>query len=574
MEENAILMENVTFTYKNCDEPALKDVSLNIKQGRFTVIMGKTGAGKTTLTMLSNGIIPQVLEGSVEGTVISAGMDVSKYRVQTIAHRLGLVVQDPETQIFGRTVKEDVAFGPRNYLVPREEILRKISDSLEKVRLGGYEERETSQLSGGEKQRLAIAGILAMEPSIIVLDEPTSELDPRGREEIYATMQDLLKENGITVVAVEHSSQEITEKADEIVVLDDQHIVWQGKPYDFFRNLELVGKYGVKPIPVGETGWELYKKGLIRQDEIPLNIDDAYACVTRLLDGKKPAYNPEGRPAGSGKPLIELKDVHYRYENGKEAIRGVDLTINEGDYIALIGQNGAGKTTLAKMFNSLHKPESGTVMVCGKNTLDEEPNTLAQYVGYVFQNPDNQIFSTSVYKEMEYGLKNAGIPAEESDKRIHEVARMLGLESVLEEHPFSLGKGQRQRLAVASILVLKPKILVVDEPTTGQDWNGIRNMMQLIDELHRNGTTIVMITHDMDVVAKHAGRAIVMSQGRIVADGDVRSVIAKKEELAGAYVTRPQIVVLSDRLDGGDGRLALTSAELTGAILESLGVEK
>ena len=574
MEENAILMENVTFTYKNCDEPALKDVSLNIKQGRFTVIMGKTGAGKTTLTMLSNGIIPQVLEGSVEGTVISAGMDVSKYRVQTIAHRLGLVVQDPETQIFGRTVKEDVAFGPRNYLVPREEILRKISDSLEKVRLGGYEERETSQLSGGEKQRLAIAGILAMEPSIIVLDEPTSELDPRGREEIYATMQDLLKENGITVVAVEHSSQEITEKADEIVVLDDQHIVWQGKPYDFFRNLELVGKYGVKPIPVGETGWELYKKGLIRQDEIPLNIDDAYACVTRLLDGKKPAYNPEGRPAGSGKPLIELKDVHYRYENGKEAIRGVDLTINEGDYIALIGQNGAGKTTLAKMFNSLHKPESGTVMVCGKNTLDEEPNTLAQYVGYVFQNPDNQIFSTSVYKEMEYGLKNAGIPAEESDKRIHEVARMLGLESVLEEHPFSLGKGQRQRLAVASILVLKPKILVVDEPTTGQDWNGIRNMMQLIDELHRNGTTIVMITHDMDVVAKHAGRAIVMSQGRIVADGDVRSVIAKKEELAGAYVTRPQIVELSDRLYGGDGRLALTSAELTGAILESLGVEK
>lgn len=574
MEENAILMENVTFTYKNCDEPALKDVSLNIKQGRFTVIMGKTGAGKTTLTMLSNGIIPQVLEGSVEGTVISAGMDVSKYRVQTIAHRLGLVVQDPETQIFGRTVKEDVAFGPRNYLVPREEILRKISDSLEKVRLGGYEERETSQLSGGEKQRLAIAGILAMEPSIIVLDEPTSELDPRGREEIYATMQDLLKENGITVVAVEHSSQEITEKADEIVVLDDQHIVWQGKPYDFFRNLELVGKYGIKPIPVGETGWELYKKGLIRQDEIPLNIDDAYACVTRLLDGKKPAYNPEGRPAGSGKPLIELKDVHYRYENGKEAIRGVDLTINEGDYIALIGQNGAGKTTLAKMFNSLHKPESGTVMVCGKNTLDEEPNTLAQYVGYVFQNPDNQIFSTSVYKEMEYGLKNAGIPAEESDKRIHEVARMLGLESVLEEHPFSLGKGQRQRLAVASILVLKPKILVVDEPTTGQDWNGIRNMMQLIDELHRNGTTIVMITHDMDVVAKHAGRAIVMSQGRIVADGDVRSVMAKKEELAGAYVTRPQIVELSDRLYGGDGRLALTSAELTGAILESLGVEK
>lgn len=572
MAHEAIKIENLTFTYKNAEAPALQNINLTVKRGKFTVIMGRTGAGKSTLTMLFNGIIPQVKDGHVEGSVISGGLDVSKYRVQTIAKQLGLVVQDPETQIFGRTVQEDVAFGPRNYLVCREEILERIADALHMVRLDGYENRQTSQLSGGERQRLAIAGILVMKPSIIVLDEPTAELDPIGREEIYSTMRGLLADNGITVVTVEHSSQEISEKADEIVVLDDKHIVWQGDPRIFFRNIELVRQYGIKPLPMSLVGWELYQKGLIAQSDIPLSVDDAYTCITTLLSSRALRPVDRGAPYTPGDPLIELKDVTFRYDNGKTALDGVSLRINEGDYLALIGQNGAGKTTLAKLFNSLHKPCTGTVTVCGRDTRNEEPNTLSQFIGYVFQNPDNQIFSTSVYKEMEFGLKNAGIDPEESDRRIREVAGLLGLTSVLEENPFSLGKGQRQRLAVASILVLKPKILVVDEPTTGQDWDGIQNMMKFIDELHAAGTTIVIITHDMDVVARHANRTVVMSHGKIIADGDTRSVMSEAEVLEKAYITRPQIVQLSDRLYGGTGTLALTAEELTAAVLESLEV--
>lgn len=572
MAHEAIKIENLTFTYKNAEAPALQNINLTVKRGKFTVIMGRTGAGKSTLTMLFNGIIPQVKDGHVEGSVISGGLDVSKYRVQTIAKQLGLVVQDPETQIFGRTVQEDVAFGPRNYLVCREEILERIADALHMVRLDGYENRQTSQLSGGERQRLAIAGILVMKPSIIVLDEPTAELDPIGREEIYSTMRGLLADNGITVVTVEHSSQEISEKADEIVVLDDKHIVWQGDPRIFFRNIELVRQYGIKPLPMSLVGWELYQKGLIAQSDIPLSVDDAYTCITTLLSSRALRPVDRGAPYTPGDPLIELKDVTFRYDNGKTALDGVSLRINEGDYLALIGQNGAGKTTLAKLFNSLHKPCTGTVTVCGRDTRNEEPNTLSQFIGYVFQNPDNQIFSTSVYKEMEFGLKNAGIDPEESDRRIREVAGLLGLTSVLEENPFSLGKGQRQRLAVASILVLKPKILVVDEPTTGQDWDGIQNMMKFIDELHAAGTTIVIITHDMDVVARHANRTVVMSHGKIIADGDTRSVMSEAEVLEKAYITRPQIVQLSDRLYGGTGTLALTAEELTTAVLESLEV--
>ena len=485
-----------------------------------------------------------------------------------MAREIGLVLQDPETQIFGRTVDEDTAFGPRNYLVPRDEIKERIKSALNKVRLDGYEKRQTSQLSGGEKQRLAIAGILAMDPSIIILDEPTSELDPIGREEIYSTMVSLQKDQKKTVVAVEHSSQEISEKADSIVVLSDAHVVWQGSPKDFFRELDLVERYGIKPLPVSKVGWELYKKGFIAKEEIPLTVDDAYSLVLRLLDGRKLGFSPAEAPRQERTKLIEVNDVHYQYDKSKEALKGVSFDIYEGDYVALIGQNGAGKTTLAKHFNSLFKPTSGRILVCGKDTKNEEPNTLAEQIGYVFQNPDNQIFSTSVYKEMEYGLKALKLSEEEMSKRIHEIARLLGIEKVLDEHPFSLGKGERQRVAVASILVLKPKILVVDEPTTGQDWDGIQNMMKLIDELHANGTTIVMITHDMDVVATHANRVIVMAKGSIVADGSVRDVFKQEKALKDAYVARPQIPELSERL--GLQGMALTAQELGGALISSL----
>ncbi len=572
MANSAIEIKDLSFTYKNSDVEVLKDINLSIEEGKFTVIMGRTGAGKTTLAMLPNGIIPQLVEGTVKGTIIATGKDVSNYRVQTMAKEIGLVLQDPETQIFGRTVDEDTAFGPRNYLVPREEIKERIKAALAKVRLDGYEKRHTSQLSGGEKQRLAIAGILAMNPSIIILDEPTSELDPIGREEIYSTMVSLQKDQKKTVVAVEHSSQEISEKADNIIVLSDAHVVWEGAPKDFFRELDLVDKYGIKPLPVSQIGWELFKKGFISKEEIPLSVDDAYSLVVRLLDGKKLKFTPKMDTKSEKKKLIEVKDIHFQYDKDKEALKGVSFDIYEGDYVALIGQNGAGKTTLAKHFNSLFKPTSGQIIVCGKDTKHEEPNTLAEQIGYVFQNPDNQIFSTSVYKEMEYGLKALKLSEQEMSERIHEVAKLLDIEKVLEEHPFSLGKGERQRIAVASILVLKPKILVVDEPTTGQDWDGIQNMMKLIDELHANGTTIIMITHDMDVVATHANRVIVMAKGSMVADGTVRDVFKQEKALNDAYVSRPQIPELSERL--GLENMALTAKELSDALIATLEASK
>jgi energy-coupling factor transport system ATP-binding protein len=573
---NDIKVQDLSYTYPKGEAEVLSGVSLEVKEGEFTVIMGHTGAGKTTLLMCLNGIIPQLLEGEEKGRIEIGGLDVGKYRVQTLSRHVGLVMQDSETQVFGRSVEEDVAFGPRNYLVPREEIFVRVDQALARVRLAGYNKRSTHELSGGEKQRLAIAGVLAMKPEILILDEPTSELDPLGRDEIYATIADLRREKKLTIVAVEHSSQEIHERADNIIVLSGGKIVWSGQPSLFFRDVDLVNKTGIKPIPVSVMGHRLLEKGLIKREEIPLNLDDAYALIERLLGGRRLRAPSPARAASreqqsdKRRPLISIRNLVHEYGNGKRAIDGLSLEIYEGDFVALIGQNGAGKTTLAKHFNSILKPSSGSVEVCGVDAAKSEPEDLSRHIGYVFQNPDHQIFCQSVYKELEYGLKNLELGEDEIKRRIDSVLELTGLSRQRDEHPFSLGKGERQMIAVASILVLEPEILVVDEPTTGLDWAGVKRMMDLINKLHDKGTTIVMITHDMDILSHNASRAVVMRHGKIVMDGAPAEVFGAEEELKEAYVTPPEIARLSVRLSRmGLDRIVTDEEELADIVISS-----
>lgn len=539
----------VSYRYPKADSDVLRGIELSLKAGSFTVVMGQTGAGKSTLLMALNGVIPHLKEGTMTGEVILDGTSLRDFRVQTITEYIGLVLQDPESQILGRTVAEDVAFGPRNYLVPREEINRRVSDCLVRVQLSAFAERETSQLSGGQKQRLAIAGILALKPEVLCLDEPTSELDPQGREEIYATVDRLRHSEDATIVAVEHASADVVHRADQLVVLKDGAVSWQGVPADFFRDLELVEQNLVKPLPLTAIGDHLAKAGLIGRAEIPLDLEAAVALVDRLAAGRAlPGPAVDAAAAEQGAPVIEIRDLVHTYPGGHRGLSGVNLTIQAGEYVALVGRNGAGKTTLAKHLNRILQPSSGQVIVNGVDAATLQPWELARQVGYVFQNPDHQIFCASVAEEVAYGLKTVGTPQPEIDARLDEVLGFTGLSNVRDEHPFSLGKGERQRIAVASILALRPQILVVDEPTTGQDWAGVQAMMKLIDELNAAGTTIVMVTHDIDVVAHHARRVVVMSDGLVAADGPTADVLAQTDVLAAAAVTTTDTVALSRRL--------------------------
>lgn len=568
-----IELEDLSYTYPNASEPSLRNINLSVEKGKFVALLGSTGAGKTTLSLCLNGLIPQLLEGKLSGRVRIAGKDVGKTAVQSLAKVLGLVLQDPETQIIGRSVEEDTAFGPRNFLVPAKEIEQRIDQALATVRLTGYNQRLTEELSGGEKQRLAIAGVLAMEPEILVLDEPTSELDPLGRSEIYDTLTALRRKKNLTILLVDHSTEELIDKVDEVVVLNHGELVWKGFPSDLFRNLPLLRQWGIKPLPVSELGWEFYEKGWISMAEIPLDVPAAEGMLRGLilrygngpghpLDGVKYLGKSHNQVQQHGEDLgskyehnhsekvlaVEIKDLTYQYNSGPPALRRITLTINSGEFLALIGQNGAGKTTLAKHFNGLLHPTSGEVIIEGMNTLRVDTSELAKTVGYVFQNPDHQIFSATVEKELEFGLKNAGYRGSEIKKRVTEVLEYTGLEPYRNVHPFSLGKGERQMIAVASILVLKPKLLIIDEPTTGSDWAGVKTMMALIEKLHSAGTTIIMISHDMDLVAQYAKRVIVMKDGEISLDGTPQEIFSNEEVLRESFLAAPQLCKLSLQL--------------------------
>ncbi|SHN73027.1 ABC transporter ATP-binding protein [Desulfitobacterium chlororespirans] len=571
--ETVIELRNVSYRYPRAEEESLKQVSLAVAKGKFIALMGPTGAGKTTLSLCLNGLIPQFLQGELQGEVRIGGKDTREVRVQDLAKQVGLVLQDAESQIIGRTVGEDVAFGPRNFGVPLQEIQQRVAQALAKVRLNGYDQRSTAELSGGEKQRLVIAGVLALEPELLVMDEPASELDPEGRFQVYRTLDDLCCERERTILVVEHSSEEILHRAHEVIVLKHGKIAWQGAPEKLFRNIPLLQEFGIKPLPVSLLGWSFWQRGWIEGQDIPLDVAEAESLIRNLIgrsslqnrvvplieppargkvhqekETEKSPLNMEAGKSPLNSALIQIKQLVHRFESGQTGVQGIDLNIEKGEFVALAGANGAGKTTLAKHINGLLRPTEGEVIVKGLNIKDVDTAQLAKTVGYVFQNPDHQIFSVSVEKELEFGLKNAGFTRTEIAERITQALALTGLENYRQVHPYTLSKGERQFIAVASVLALTPEILVIDEPTTGLDWVGVEKIMKLLQQLHREGTTILMISHDMDSVADYAERVIILREGQVMIDAPPWEAFADESMLRQAAVLPPQLCVLNQRL--------------------------
>lgn len=549
---NAVELKNVSYSYPNSRQASLNNVNFSVAKGSFVAVMGPNGAGKTTLSLCLNGLIPQLLEGELAGDVTVDNKNLRMCRVQEMAGHVGLVLDDPEAQIFGRTVIEDTSFGPANLSLPVEEIYQRAGQALQMTRLNGYEQRSTHRLSGGEKQRLAIAGILAMHPEIMVLDEPASALDPLGIREIYQTIDDLRLQKQLTIIVAEHDCQEIIGRADRVIVLKGGEIAWSGVPEELFRNVSLLQTFGIRPIPVSLIGWEFYQKGWIAFAEIPLGVIAAEKTVRDIMT--KYNLRPVGKadppvvrqPETKARALIQVSNLNYQYLPDNNVLKNINLTIRRGEFVALIGPNGSGKTTLAKHFNGLLQPSAGDVIINGVNS--REFPQLARVVGYVFQNPDHQIFSATVEKELEYGLKNIGLDSAEIRRRVDRVIKFTGLEQRRKDHPFALGRGERQIIALASILALEPEILVVDEPTTGLDWAGVQKIMELIRHLHDHGTTIIMISHDMEIVARYAQRIIMMKDGSILLDGSTGEAFSNLEALEQASLVPPQIARLAARL--------------------------
>jgi energy-coupling factor transporter ATP-binding protein EcfA2 len=543
-------LDKVSYFYPNSQQPVLRDISLDIYEGEFLGIIGPTGAGKTTLCLTLNGIVPQFYGGRFFGYVTVAGLDTLKHPVSHLARYVGAVFEDPETQLISTSVENEIAFALENLCIDRDEIIARIPPVLEAVRLEGTQNKHPQELSGGQKQRLAIAAALALQPRLLILDEPTSQLDPIGSMEVFSTVKKLNKELGVTIIMVSHAAEEMAEFSDRLILLSEGEVIATGKPHEIYSQIDLLETHDLRPPQVAKTFYNIKERGL-NIPKIPVTLEEGYKSLAKLQETANisPKFDLKTVPNLEDKsPLLSTDNLTHIYEDGTEALHGVSLKIYEGEYCLIIGQNGAGKSTLVKHFLNLLQPTHGTVKISRKDTKVLSVSDLAKSIGYVAQNPDNQIFSMTVEEEVAFALNNVGYDQKKIDKKVTQSLEEMGLLDYRKSHPLSLPKGDRARIIIAAILAMEPDIIIFDEPTTGQDYKGSRAILEVSRQLHKMGKTIIVITHHLYLMADYTERVIVMGKGTVLLDAPIREAYHEIDLLESTYLTPPQAVLLAQKL--------------------------
>jgi len=498
-----IEIKNVTFKY--IDKIAIKNLNLSIPKGEFLAILGHNGSGKSTLARLFNGLlVPSEGEMLING--VSTGDEDKLFDIRKTC---GMVFQNPDNQIVATTVREDVAFGLENLGLPVSEMESCVEESLKSVGLDGFGEKMSSNLSGGQKQRVAIAGIIAMKPEIIVFDEPTAMLDPKGRNAVLDIIKKL-KSEGKTIVLITHFMEEAA-LADRIVVLEKGEIALRGKPIEVFSEVEKMQKLGLN-VPVQillshELGilktldLDLFAK-YVKEKHKPINIEK----TAKMLNSEN---------------VLKAENLTHIYSPNttfqKISIENINLKIKKGAFLGVIGHTGSGKSTLIQHFNALLKATTGTIIAFGENIENiKDLRLLRQKVGLVFQYPEYQLFETTVFREVAYGPRNMGLSEEEIEKRVKYALDLVDIgEDFYEKSPFELSGGQKRRVAIAGILSMQPEVLILDEPTAGLDPEAKDSILTQIKKMHENGTTIIIVSHSMEDIAKFAHSVIVLKEGQI-----------------------------------------------------------
>ena len=546
----AIHYEGVRFRYQDRPEDVLKEVSFGVEPGQFTVIAGPSGEGKSTLCRTLNNIIPLFFKGEFGGKRFVAGEWLEQQPISAMARKIGMVFQDFEQQLFSTNALLELSFGLENFGVTQKEMEERMRELLARFRLNHLATREPFSMSGGEKQKLAIASVLAYKPQILVLDEPTTDLDPESKDFVMQTLPEL-KDWVETVVIVEHETDRF-QLADRVHLFRAGVIQTSGSPEEILTNSNELISNSLAPLDLTLLQEKLGQKpALVSPQELALQWTGS-------------VLQPVEVPARTAAPVIvEVENLTFQYEQRDvPALTDVSFEIRKGEFVGIIGQNGSGKSTLLRHLNGLQFPQRGAVRLMGKEVREWRRKELSKAAALVFQNPDHQIFSTTVKEEVEFGPRQLGFSEEQRLRNVERALKTMDLESQQDRDPFQLSKGERQRVAVASMLSVNPEILMLDEPTTGLDYRQQSYLMELLREFNRNGATIIIVTHSLKLVGDYCNFAILMEQGRKKAEGHPQKLFFQN----GLFPTLPPLWDLSRKMKGN----ALTVDEFASRLVRKI----
>lgn len=554
-----IEMECVSFSYGTAADGAyaLKDIDLSVEEGTFVGLIGPSGAGKSTLASAITGAIPHHYRGRLFGSTLVAGLDTCEASLTDIAKVAGSVLQDIDAQMVASVVEDELLFGLENFGIDHREIEGRIASALDAVGIADLRHREIATLSGGQKQKVAIAAILAMTPRVIVMDEPTSALDPASARDVFEVLRRAKELTGMTVVLIEQTVALLAEYCDRVVVIDQGRIALDGTPTDVFSHGETLRAIGVDTPRTVRISNSLAETGLAPNDSPALTLDGAESLVAGILapglSKSSPIVpralgdGPDARNAADERPIIvDVAGAAYSYGTGQAGIESINLTVRAGEILAVVGQNGAGKTTFTKLLNGLIKPSAGVVRIAGLDTRTTPVSVLASHAATLFQNPDRQLCRNTVVEEISFGLELQGAPADAARERARRVAATFGLPE--NASPFNLSRGQRQMVALASVVALEPELIILDEPTSGLDYRECMTVMETVRQRALDGAAVVMVCHDMEVVSDFADTLAVMTEGRLIEVGPSREVFANDALLAHARIAAPCVPALGKRL--------------------------
>lgn len=551
--EPIIKFENFGFKYNAQQEPTLYDINLSISKGEKVLIAGPSGCGKSTLAHCINGLIPSSYRGEMSGSLTIAGRETRDMGIFEISRHVGTVLQDSDSQFIGLTVAEDIAFALENDCVALPEMKQRVAQAAKLVGISSHLGHAPNELSGGQKQRVALAGVMVDDVDVLLFDEPLANLDPATGKQAVELIDEIQEKTGAAVIIIEHRLEDVLHRhVDRVVLMGEGRIIADVSP-DELLSSSLLSDSGIRE-PLYITALK-YAGVEIKADMAPASLD-----TIKLTEEQKERVRgwfrsrPETPARGEKKVLLEAKDSSFAYDNGHQALKDVSLTVYEGELMAIAGTNGAGKSTFSKLICGFEKQQQGSLSFAGRDLMEMSIKERADHIGYVMQNPNQMISKVMIYDEVALGLRTRGLSEEEIIPRVEETLKICGLWPFRNWPVSALSFGQKKRVTIASILVLKPEMIILDEPTAGQDYRHYTEIMEFLRGLNEQGITVVMITHDMHLMLEYAGRAVVFSGGRVIADDSSARILTDSEVIRKASLKETSLYPLSQMCGIEDGR--------------------